>query len=103
MAMLCDDCSFGNKKEHCTKCDKWMGVNQTPAVVCSDCSFGTKKDYCAKCQKWMGNNSTPAYLCSDCSFGSKRDDCVICDRSAGWFIYLPIFINKFINNFSNIN
>lgn len=52
--MLCSNCSFGSKKDNCTKCDKWMGGNKTPAVICSNCSFGSKKDNCSKCKNgWV--------------------------------------------------
>ena len=52
LAILCGGCSFGNKKDNCAKCDKWMGGNKTLAHVCNSCGFGNKKSNCVKCGKW---------------------------------------------------
>jgi hypothetical protein len=51
-AQLCNNCGFGNKKDNCWKCGKWVANNGVPAVLCNDCGFGNKKDNCAKCNKW---------------------------------------------------
>ena len=54
-AQLCNNCGFGNKKDNCVKCGKWVANNGIPAQLCNDCGFGNKKDNCAKCGKWAPN------------------------------------------------
>ena len=81
-AQLCNDCGFGNKKENCVKCGKWVASNGVPAVLCNDCGFGNKKDNCVKCGKWVANNGVPAQLCNDCGFGNKKDNCCKCGKWA---------------------
>ena len=43
------------------------------AFCCNNCSFGNKKDNCSKCGKWTQNNRIPAFLCNNCGFGNKKD------------------------------
>ncbi len=81
-ASLCGDCSFGSKKDNCTKCGKWMGSTKIPARLCGDHGFGSKKDNCARCGKWVGSSKARAFVCGDCGFGSKKDNCVICGKWA---------------------
>ena len=59
-----------------------MGGNKTQAILCGSCSFGNKKDNCAKCDKWMGGNKTLAHVCNSCGFGNKKSNCVKCDKWA---------------------
>ena len=80
-ARLCSNCGFGNKRDNCVRCGKWVGSSGIPAQICKNCGFGSKKDYCAKCGKWMGSTSYPAQLCGTCGFGNKRYECVQCGRS----------------------
>src|SRR5437016_5828350 len=75
-AKLCGDCSFGSKKDNCSRCGKWMGSTKIPARLCGDCGFGSKGDNCARCGKWVGSTKAEAYVCGDCGFGSKKDNCV---------------------------
>ena len=51
-AHICIDCGFGNKKDDCCKCGKWMPHQKIPANICNDCGFGNKADDCCKCGKW---------------------------------------------------
>ncbi len=81
-AVLCNDCGFGNKKDNCCKCGKWMAGRKIPARLCSDCGFGNKKDNCCKCGKWTGSTKIPAYICNDCGFGNKKDYCCKCGKWA---------------------
>lgn len=82
-AQLCQDCGFGNKKDNCAKCNKWMGNTKITAQLCSDCGSGNKKDNCCKCGKWVASNGVPANLCNDCGFGNKKDNCVKCNKWVG--------------------
>ena len=82
-AQLCGDCGFGNKKENCAKCNKWIGSTKVMAYLCNDCGFGNKKDNCCKCGKWIASNGVQAMLCGDCGFGSKKDNCVKCNKWIG--------------------
>ncbi|MDO4576321.1 MAG: hypothetical protein Q4D98_14030 [Planctomycetia bacterium] len=81
-AMLCSNCGFGNRKENCVKCGKWVGNNACPARLCSNCGFGSKKNDCVLCGKWIGNSGVPAVLCGNCSFGNKKESCVRCGKWA---------------------
>jgi hypothetical protein len=81
-AQLCNDCGFGNKKENCVKCGKWVANNGVPARLCSDCGFGSKENNCVKCGKWVANNGVPAKLCNDCGFGNKKENCCKCSKWA---------------------
>ena len=81
-AKLCGDCSFGSKKDNCTRCGKWMGSTRIPARLCGDHGFGSKGDNCARCGKWVGSSKALAFVCGDCGFGSKKDNCVICGKWA---------------------
>ena len=82
-AQLCSDCGFGNKKDNCAKCDKWIASSKVKAQLCNDCGFGNKKDNCVKCGKWVASNGVQAMLCSDCGFGNKKDNCVKCNKWVG--------------------
>jgi ribosomal protein L37E len=79
-AQLCNTCGFGNKKDNCVKCGKWVGNSGVPARLCGDCGFGNKKDNCAKCGKWVASNGVPAQYCNSCGFGNKKDNCVKCGK-----------------------
>jgi len=81
-AQLCNNCGFGNKKDNCCKCGKWVACNGVPARLCNDCGFGNKKDNCVKCGKWVANNGVPAQLCNDCGFGNKKENCAKCGKWA---------------------
>ena len=81
-AKLCGDCSFGSKKDNCSKCGKWMASTRIPARLCGDCGFGSKGDNCVVCGKWVGSSKATAYLCGDCGFGSKKENCVKCGKWA---------------------
>ncbi len=81
-AQLCNNCGFGNKKDNCCKCGKWVANNGVPARLCNDCGFGNKKDNCVKCGKWVANNGVPAQLCNDCGFGNKKENCAKCGKWA---------------------
>jgi hypothetical protein len=81
-AMLCGSCSFGNKKDNCVHCGKWMGSTKYPARLCSDHGFGNKKDNCASCGKWIGSTRELAYVGNCCGFGNKKENCVICGKWA---------------------
>lgn len=82
-AMLCNDCGFGNRKENCVKCGKWMGSTKIPAYLCSSCGFGNRKDECVKCGRWIGSGGVPACICGSCGFGNRKDDCVKCGKWRG--------------------
>ena len=82
-AMLCINCGFGNKKDNCVKCGRWIANNGVPARLCVNCGFGNKKDNCVKCGKWIGTSGVPAMLCNNCAFGNKKNDCVLCGRWLG--------------------
>ncbi|HXB42222.1 MAG TPA: hypothetical protein VNZ49_16905 [Bacteroidia bacterium] len=82
-AQLCGDCGFGNKKDNCAKCGKWVASSGVQAMLCSDCGFGNKKDNCVKCGKWVASSGVKAQLCSDCGFGNKKDNCVKCNKWIG--------------------
>jgi hypothetical protein len=81
-ARLCNDCSFGAKKDECARCGKWRGSTSIPARLCSDHGFGAKGDNCARCGKWVGQSKAQAYVCNDCGFGSKKENCVKCGKWA---------------------
>ena len=81
-AYLCNDCGFGNRKENCAKCGRWIGVTRVPARLCNDCGFGSRGSNCVKCGKWIGNSRTPAMLCNDCGFGNRKENCVKCGKWA---------------------
>src|SRR5262245_39036558 len=81
-AKLCGNCSFGSKKDDCSKCGKWMGSTKIPARLCGDCGFGSKGDNCVRCNKWVGSTRAMAYVCNNCGFGSKKDNCVKCGKWA---------------------
>ena len=51
-ARLCNRCGFGNKKDNCVRCGKWVGSFRQLAYLCGSCGFGNKKDNCAICGKW---------------------------------------------------
>ena len=53
-------------------------MSKVTAFLCNDCTFGSKKDNCCKCGKWAPSNRVAAYLCSNCGFGNKKDNCVKC-------------------------
>ena len=55
-------------------------MSKVAAFVCNSCSFGSKKDNCSKCGNWAPNNKHPAFLCGSCGFGSKKDNCVKCGK-----------------------
>jgi len=57
-----------------------MGSTKIPAMICSNCAFGNKKDNCAKCDKWMGSQKKDAYICNNCGFGSKKTNCIKCGK-----------------------
>ncbi|MDY3869221.1 MAG: hypothetical protein SOZ52_07600 [Pyramidobacter sp.] len=80
VATLCSNCSFGDRKNYCVKCNKYTFGKGVKARLCSNCAFGDKKNYCVKCNKYTFGKGTPAQLCSNCSFGSKKDNCVKCNR-----------------------
>jgi ribosomal protein L37E len=82
-AKLCSDCGFGNKKDNCAKCNKWIASTKIEAQLCNDCGFGNKKDNCCKCGKWVASNGVQAMLCNDCGFGNKKDNCVKCNKWVG--------------------
>lgn len=82
-AMLCNSCAFGNKKDNCAKCGKWMASSRTPAYLCSSCGFGNKKNDCVKCGKWIGSGGHPASICSSCAFGNGKTNCVKCGKWRG--------------------
>ena len=82
-AQLCSDCGFGNKKDNCAKCNKWIASSKVKAYLCNDCGFGNKKDNCCKCDKWVASNGVQAMLCGDCGFGNKKDNCVKCNKWIG--------------------
>ncbi len=79
-AFLCNNCGFGNKKNDCVKCGKWIGGGGSPAHLCNSCGFGSKKNDCVKCGKWTGSARIPAQLCNSCSFGNKKNNCVKCGK-----------------------
>lgn len=81
-ACLCNNCSFGNKKDNCVKCSKFLGGSKNAAYLCGNCSVGSKKDNCAKCDKWMGGSKTVAMKCNNCGPGK----CVKCGKSV-WLQY----------------
>ena len=81
-ARLCGDCGFGNKKDNCARCGKWMASTRIPARLCGEHGFGSKKDNCAVCGKWVGSNNQRAFICGDCGFGNKKENCVICGKWA---------------------
>ncbi len=81
-AQLCNSCGFGNKKDNCVTCGKWVANNGVPAKLCNDCGFGNKKDNCVKCGKWVANNGVPAQLCNNCGFGNKKENCAKCGKWA---------------------
>jgi hypothetical protein len=81
--MLCNSCGFGNKKDNCAKCGKWMGGGRRyPARLCSDHGFGNKASNCVVCGKWIGSNRQIAQIGDCCGFGNKKDNCVICGKWA---------------------
>jgi len=82
-AMLCSNCGFGNKKDYCVICGKWLASSRIPAYLCSNCGFGSKKDDCVLCGKWIGGHGIPACICSNCGFGSKKENCVKCGKWRG--------------------
>ncbi|HWY38052.1 MAG TPA: hypothetical protein VNY73_05805 [Bacteroidia bacterium] len=82
-AQLCGNCGFGNKKDNCVKCDKWVASSGVKAQLCNDCGFGNKKDNCVKCGKWVASSTVPAQLCGSCGFGNKKDNCVKCGKWVG--------------------
>ena len=82
-AQLCGDCGFGNKKDNCVKCNKWVASSGSQAFLCGDCGFGNKKDNCVKCNKCVGSSGVKAQLCGDCSFGNKKDNCSKCNKWMG--------------------
>ena len=55
-------------------------MTKYPAYICNTCTFGSKKDNCSKCGKWSPNTKIPAYLCSDCGFWNKVNNCVKCGK-----------------------
>lgn len=79
-AYLCNSCGFGNKKNDCVKCGKWIGSGGSPAYLCNSCSFGNRKNDCVKCGKWIGSAHIPAQLCNRCSFGNKKNNCAKCGK-----------------------
>ena len=79
-AMYCNSCGFGNKKDNCVLCGKWVGSTSHPAYLCSSCGFGNKKDNCVKCDKWIGSSGIPAVMCNSCGFGNKKNNCVKCGK-----------------------
>lgn len=79
-AMYCNSCGFGNKKNDCVLCGKWVGGSGIPAYLCSSCGFGNKKNDCVKCGKWVGGSGVPALMCSSCGFGDKKNKCVKCGK-----------------------
>lgn len=81
-ALLCSNCGFGFKSQHCVKCDKWVNTQFHKARLCTSCGFGSKKQDCVKCGKWTGNQSYEARICNECGFGNKRENCVKCGKWA---------------------
>ncbi len=81
-AKLCNSCGFGNKKDNCARCGKWMGTTQIPAILCGDHGFGNKGDNCCVCGKWVGSATIRAHIGNCCGFGNKKDNCVICGKWA---------------------
>ena len=79
---LCSSCGFGNKKDNCVLCGKWMSSTYYPAGLCTNCGFGNKVENCVKCGKWTGNSYYPARICGNCGFGSKKENCVKCGKWA---------------------
>ncbi len=79
-AMYCNSCGFGNKKNDCVKCGKWVGSSSFPAYLCNSCGFGNKKNDCVKCGKWIGGSGIPAVICGSCGFGNQRNQCVKCGK-----------------------
>ena len=43
-----------------TRCNKWVGSSGYQAYLCNECSFGSKKDNCIVCNKWFGTNKYDA-------------------------------------------
>ncbi len=79
-AFICDNCSFGNKKDNCSKCGNWAsGTNRYPAILCSNCGF-SKKDNCVICGNWLSSSRTPAFLCGNCGFSGSGKKCIKCGR-----------------------
>ncbi|MBL9006595.1 MAG: hypothetical protein JNJ46_20225 [Myxococcales bacterium] len=81
-ALLCNRCGFGNKKNNCARCGKWIGSSRIAARLCSTHGFGNKKNNCAVCGKWVGSSRQIAFLCNGCGFGNKKNNCVICGKWA---------------------
>ncbi|MBE6426318.1 MAG: hypothetical protein IJD43_10945 [Thermoguttaceae bacterium] len=82
-ALLCSSCAFGNGKDNCAKCGKWMASSRTPAYLCSSCAFGNGKTNCVKCGKWVASSGHPASICSSCAFGNGKTKCVKCGKWRG--------------------
>ena len=81
-ALLCNRCGFGNKKNNCVRCGKWVANRGVPARLCNTHGFGNKKNNCVRCGKWVGNFHQLAYLCGGCGFGNKKNNCAICGKWA---------------------
>lgn len=80
-ALLCSNCGFGNKKENCVLCGKWVGGHGVPARLCTSCGFGNKKENCVLCGRWVGSHGVPGQLCSNCGFGTRGKNCVKCGKA----------------------
>lgn len=81
-ALLCNNCGFGNKKNNCVRCGKWVGSTRHPARLCSNHGFGNKKNNCVRCGRWVGSSHQLAYLCGSCGFGNKKSNCAVCGKWA---------------------